>query len=103
MTRVHLGLLCLVLASAFYLVRLQYESRTLFAQVAAAEGVHRRLETEREALALQKRTLGTPLRFEKTAREQLGMQPAVPAHILQLDKKSERTVTASDPALKVQP
>ena len=55
MMRLTILLLSAVLASAFYLVRLQYQSRVLFTAVDREQAAARRLETEREALDVQKR------------------------------------------------
>lgn len=79
MTRLNLVLLVAVLASALYLVRVQYESRRLYAEIDKAQGEARRLETERERLQAEKRAQATPLRVEKLAREQLQMRGATPA------------------------
>jgi cell division protein FtsL len=79
MTRLNLVLLLAVLASALYLVRTQYESRRLFAEIDRALGEARRLEIEHERLQLEKRAQATPLRVEKLAKEQLHMRGATPA------------------------
>ncbi len=79
MTRLNLVLLVAVLASALYLVRTQYESRQLFAQIDRAESEARKLEVEHERLKVEKRAQATPLRVEKLAKEQLQMRTASPA------------------------
>ena len=79
MIRVNLFLLVVVLASALYLVRTQYESRRLFAEIDRAVSDARKLETEHERLQVEKRAQATPLRVEKLAREQLQMRNASPA------------------------
>jgi cell division protein FtsL len=79
MTRVNLLLLVAVLMSALYLVRVQYESRRLYAEIAKAQGETRRLELENEQLEVQKRAQATPLRVERLARDQLQMRTATPA------------------------
>jgi cell division protein FtsL len=79
MTRLNLVLLLAVLASALYLVHVQYESRRLFAEIDRAQLDARKLETEREQLELEKRQQATPQRVEKLAREKLHMRPATPA------------------------
>ena len=79
MTRVNLLLLIAVIASALYLVRVQYESRRLYAEIEKAQAESRRLEVENHQLEVQKRAQATPLRVEKMAKEQLGMRPATPA------------------------
>ncbi len=79
MTRLNLVLLLAVLASALYLVRVQYDSRRLYAEIDKVQGEARRLELEHERLQVEKRAQATPLRVEKVAREQLQMRPATPA------------------------
>jgi cell division protein FtsL len=79
MTRLNLVLLMAVLASALYLVRTQYESRSLTTQLDKVTSEARNLETENERLQVEKRGQATPLRVEKIAREQLQMRPASPA------------------------
>ena len=79
MTRLNLLLLLAVLASALYLVNLQYESRRLFSALDKAHGEARRLETDRERLHLEKLAQATPSRVEKLARERLQMRGATPA------------------------
>ena len=79
MTRLNLVLLLAVLASALYLVRTQYESRRLFAEIDRAENAARKLEIEHERLKAERRAQATPLRVEKLAKEQLKMRTASPA------------------------
>lgn len=79
MTRLNLVLLLAVIASALYLVKVQYESRRLYAEIEKAQGEARRLDIERERLQVEKRAQATPLRVEKLAKEQLQMRPATPA------------------------
>jgi cell division protein FtsL len=79
MTRLNLVLLIAVLASALYLVRTQYESRRLFAEIDKAVSEARKLEIEHERLQVEKRAQATPLRVEKLAKEQLQMRNASPA------------------------
>ncbi len=81
MTRLNLLLVLAVLASALYLVNLQYESRRLFSALDKAHGEARRLETDRERLHLEKLAQATPSRVEKLARERLQMRGATPAII----------------------
>jgi len=77
--RLNLVLLLAVLASALYLVRVQYDSRRLYAEIERAEGDFRKLEIEHERLQVAKRAQATAGRVEKLAREQLHMRPATPA------------------------
>ncbi|RYX89462.1 MAG: cell division protein FtsL [Comamonadaceae bacterium] len=95
MTRLNLVLLVAVMASAMYLVRTQYESRRLFAELDRAHAEARKLELENERLQVEKRAQATPLRVEKLAKEQLQMRTATPA--------ITQYVTYADPALTAQP
>ena len=79
MTRLNLVLLLAVLASALYLVNVQYESRRLFSALDKAKSEARTIELELERLQVEKRAQATPLRVEKLAREQLQMRTATPA------------------------
>ena len=79
MTRLNLVLLLAVLASALFLVRTQYESRRLYAELDRATSDARRLEIEHEKLEFEKRAQATSLRVEKLAKEQLQMRTATPA------------------------
>jgi cell division protein FtsL len=77
--RLNLVLLAAVVASAMYLVQMQYQSRRLFVEVEKAQNLSRKLEIERERLEVDKRSQATPLRVEKIAKEQLQMRTATPA------------------------
>jgi len=79
MIRLNLTLLVTLLASALYLVQVQYDSRHLYTEIEKAQGDFRKLETEHERLELEKRAQATPARVERLAREQLHMKPATPA------------------------
>jgi len=79
MTRLNLVLLLAVLASALYLVNVQYESRRLFTEMERANADGRKLEIERDRLQLERRAQATPQRVEKLARERLQMRAATPA------------------------
>src|SRR5204863_4033013 len=79
MTRLNLVLLVAVIASALFLVRTQYESRRLYAELDKSESDARKLLVERERLEFEKRAQATPLRVEKLAKEQLQMRTAGPA------------------------
>ena len=67
MTRLNLVLLLAVMASALYLVRLQYESRSLVTGLDRAVTEARKLEVEHERLQAERRAQATPLRVEKLA------------------------------------
>ena len=79
MTRLSIVLLAAVMASALYLVRVQYDSRRLFTEVDRAVAEARRLETERSRLEVEKRAEATSLRVEKLAKEKLAMRTITPA------------------------
>ncbi|PQA81677.1 MULTISPECIES: cell division protein FtsL [unclassified Limnohabitans] len=79
MSRVSLVLFLAVMASAFYLVRTQYESRSLTTEIDRATSEARRLEIENDRLDVERRAQATPLRVEKLAREQLRMRTITPA------------------------
>ena len=79
MIRLNLTLLVAVVASALYLVQVQYESRRLYAEIEKAQNEFRRLEVDHERLQVEKRAQATPSRVEKLAREQLQMRAATPA------------------------
>ena len=79
MTRLNLVLLMAVLASALYLVRTQYDSRSLFVELDRANALAHKLEVDNERLQVEKRAQATPLRVEKLAKEQLQMRTSTPA------------------------
>ena len=79
MTRLNLVLLLAVLASALYLVHMQYESRRLFVELDRARAVARQLETDNERLQVEKRAQATPLRVEQLAKGELRMRTTTPA------------------------
>ncbi len=79
MTRLLVVLLVAVMASALYLVHVQYDSRRLFTEMEVARNEARRLDVERGRLQVEKRAQATPLRVEKLAQEKLDMRAATPA------------------------
>ncbi len=79
MTRLNMVLLVAVLASALYLVHMQYESRRLFVELDRSYATARQLSTDKERLQVEKRAQATPLRVEKLAKEQLKMRTTTPA------------------------
>ncbi len=79
MMRLNILLVLAVLGSAMYLVRVQYDSRHLYAEIEKAQAEARRLDTDRERLLADKRGQATPLRVEQIARDQLQMRTATPA------------------------
>ena len=96
MTRVNTMLLLAVLASALYLVRVQYESRRLTTELDRAKDLAQELQTEHDRLDLERRALGTPLRVEKLAREQLNMRTVTPA-ITQYARMGDHSASAHAP------
>jgi cell division protein FtsL len=79
MSRLSMLLMMAVMASALYLVRTQYESRSLTTEIDRATTLARNLETENDRLDVERRAQATPLRVEKLAREQLHMRTITPA------------------------
>lgn len=78
MIRLNLVLLLGVLASAFYLVHTQYESRRLYTAIDRAQAQARKLESEHEQLQVQKRAQATSARVQQIATRQLDMRPVTP-------------------------
>ncbi len=78
MIRLNLVLLLAVLASALYLVNVQYDSRRLYTELDRARTEARRLEIEKEGLEVAKRSQATPARVERLARDKLQMHQAQP-------------------------
>lgn len=78
MIRLNLLLLVAVIASAVYLVNVQYDSRRLFTELDKARSESKRLETEFDRLQVEKRAQATPSRVERIAREKLQMRQATP-------------------------
>ena len=79
MTRLNLVLLAAVIASAMYLVRTQYESRSLFVQLEKATADARKIELDNERLEVERRAQATPLRVERLAKDKLSMRTTTPA------------------------
>lgn len=79
MSRLSVVLLLAVMASALYLVKVQYESRSLTTEIDRANNEARRLDTEHDRLDVERRAQATPLRVEKMAREELHMHTVSPA------------------------
>ena len=73
MIRLNLVLLLAVIASAVYLVSVQYDSRRLFAELDKARSEAKRLESDYDRLQVEKRAQATPSRVERIAREKLQM------------------------------
>lgn len=79
MTRLNVLILAMVMFTAFYLVRTQYESRRLYTEFDHARSEGRKIELEKERLEVERRFQGTSLRVEKVAKEQLHMKSVTPA------------------------
>jgi cell division protein FtsL len=79
MSRLGVVLFLAVLLSALYLVRTQYESRSLTTELDRATSEGRRLDIENDRLDVERRAQSTPLRVERLAREQLHMRTITPA------------------------
>ena len=86
MTRLNLALLLATLASAMYLVGIQYESRRLFTELEKAHREARNLNTEFERLQVEKRSQATPARVERVAHDKLQMRQVSPGITLYLGK-----------------
>lgn len=79
MIRLNLVLLLAVLASALYLVNVQYESRRLYSALDKSRAEGRKLESENERLQVDRRAQARPLRIEKLAKDELQMRSVTPA------------------------
>lgn len=79
MTRLNVLILAMVMFTAFYLVRTQYDSRRLYTEFDHARSEGRKIELEKERLEVERRSQGTSLRVEKVAKEQLHMKSVTPA------------------------
>ena len=79
MMRLNVFLLVALLASAMYLVHVQYQSRRLFTELERVNAIGQKLETEQSRLQVERRAEATSLRVENLARERLSMRVATPA------------------------
>ena len=77
--RLNLLLTLAVLATALYLVHVQYESRRLYVELERAAAQARKLEVAHESLQAEKRGQATPLRVERLAKDKLQMHTVTPA------------------------
>ncbi len=96
MTRLNFILVMAILASALYLVNVQYESRKLFTALDKARAEAHRLESENERLQVEKRSQVTPLRLEKLAKERLQMRTVTPAITNYVTYKADEVRTTQD-------
>jgi cell division protein FtsL len=101
MIRVNLVLLLGALASALYLVNVQYESRRLFSDLDKTRVEARRLEADNERLQVEKRAQATPLRVERLAKAKLQMRTATPAitHYVTYSAEASSTANSGDAVL----
>lgn len=79
MARLNLILLMAVMASALYLVHIEYQSRQLFTALHGVRSEARQLELDHSRLLGEKGAQATPLRVERLAKEQLKMRTTTPA------------------------
>ena len=79
MIRLNLVLMLAVVASALYLVGVQFDSRRLTTELDRSHTEARRIATERARLQVEKRAQATPARVERIARDKLQMRQATPA------------------------
>ena len=77
--RTNLLLTLAVMATALYLVHVQYESRRLYVELEKANAQARKLEVAHESLQAEKRAQATPLRVERLAKDRLQMHSVTPA------------------------
>ena len=87
MARFSAVLLVALMLSALYLVRVQYDSRRLFAELNKAASEAQRLETERDRLETEKRIAVSSLRVEELARLRLAMRPPAIIQYVALQEK----------------
>ncbi len=78
MVRLNILLTLAVIASALYLVRVQYDSRRLYAEIEKAQAEARAHEAENERLLAERRGQSTPLRVEQITKNQLQMRAPTP-------------------------
>ena len=100
MTRLSFFLLLAVMASALYLVNVQYESRQIYSDLDRARSQARSIEADFERLQVEKRAQAAPLRVEKLAKEQLQMRTVTPAitHYASYAGAAASAQRAADPA-----
>ncbi len=98
MSRVNFFLLLAVLASALFLVNVQYQSRQLYSDLDKARSQARNIETDNKRLQVEKRAQAAPLRVEKIAKEQLQMRTLTPAITHYASYSAEAASGARPPA-----
>lgn len=108
MSRFNLVLLLGVIASALYLVHIQYESRRLFVELEKTAAQSRKIEADNERLQVEKRAQATPLRVEKLAKDRLQMHTTTPAITQYVTYKDNAVLAAGSapagtPAVNINP
>ena len=93
MGRINFVLLLAVVATALYLVHIQYESRRLFVEMEKAMAHSRTLATDEQRLQVEKRAQATALRVEKLAIDQLQMRTVTPAITHYITSPDSRSTT----------
>ncbi len=83
--RLNLVLAIAVLASALYLVHVQYESRRFFNELEKVNSTAAKLEVEQSRLQVERRGEATSLRVENLAAQRLQMTVATPVITLYVD------------------
>ncbi|MBD3892646.1 MAG: cell division protein FtsL [Hydrogenophaga sp.] len=78
MIRLSLLLSLALLASAFYLVHTQYESRRVFSALDRAQAEARRIDIEHQQLEVQKRAHAASARVQQLAQSRLHMHSVTP-------------------------
>lgn len=76
--RLNVLLLLLMIGSALWLVRVQYDSRRLYSELDREVSLARQLEIDSDRLKVAVRAQAAATRVESFAREQLKMQSASP-------------------------
>ena len=94
MTRINALLLLAVVATAMYLVRVQYESRRLFSELDKARSQARHLAMDVERLEVEERAQASPGRVERLAREKLDMRQPNPGITTYMGFPADKTVPA---------
>ena len=95
MGRINFVLLLAVVATALYLVHIQYESRRLYVEMEKAMALSRALATDEQRLQAEKRAQATALRVEKLAIDQLQMRTVTPAITHYITSPDSRSTTVS--------
>ena len=95
MGRINFVLLLALVATALYLVHIQYESRRLYVEMEKALAHSRTLATDEQRLQVEKRAQATALRVEKLAIDQLQMRTVTPAITHYITSPESRSTSLS--------